>query len=150
MIEKFYHPKNHISFSSMKLVEGTEKGGTYPVVIHRIEIQHIKGITVRPIPFLPLCRLDRTQIVRRVHITSLPPSRDLLAQIRRQIIFPQFLYVAGGAGSPSGSPLALSAVGYLEKACDSPAGGAVSGEVLHLGALDWVGEGRHGGEGGGR
>jgi len=117
---------------------------TYPVVIDRIEIQHIKNIMTRLIPLLPLRHLHRTQIMRRIHITCLPPSRNLLAQIHSHIMVPQFLDVVVGAGSASGSSFALFLVGYLEEACDGPAGGAVSGQVLHLGVLNGVGEGWRG------
>ena len=50
-------------------------------MIQRIHIQDIENIMSRIAPSFPLCHLHLTQIMRRIHIPSLPPPCNQLGKL---------------------------------------------------------------------
>ena len=54
--------------------------------MQRIDPQYIENIRLTLLPLLPLGRLHRAQIVRRIHVANLPPRRP--RQLPFQILCP--------------------------------------------------------------
>ena len=52
-------------------------GKAYPVVIQRVEPQHVNDVLVWRPALPPLHHLSRAQVARRVHVADLPPPRHL-------------------------------------------------------------------------
>lgn len=72
-------------------VEEAIQVDTYPIMLLGIEIDDIKNVMVRLTPSLPLHHLHTTQIMRRVHISRPPTSRNLLRQIFLEVVVLQVL-----------------------------------------------------------
>ena len=68
-----------------------EAGETYAILSLWINLQHITNIHARLPPPLPLLHLHITQVMRRIHITCLPPASNLFRQFQRLLMFCQFL-----------------------------------------------------------
>ncbi len=99
MTEKFcLHVSRYPSLTAC-YASGKQRGA-YPIMLLRIKIQHIKNIPLRLMSLLPLQHLHTAQIMRRIHISGLPASRNLLRQPGSHIMICQILVCIRGNFRP--------------------------------------------------